>query len=86
MRDFAVDYLRLTKDEGCNWGFIKSLMMSTADTAIITMQDILDLGSDARMNTPSTLGGNWAWRLPDINVLTDDLAAKLLKITKTYSR
>lgn len=86
MRGFAVDYLRLTKEEGLNWGFIKSLLGSAADTAIITMQDILDLGADARMNTPSTMGGNWTWRLGSTNVFSDELAAKLLKIAKTYSR
>ena len=86
MRGFAVDYLRLTKEEGLNWGFIKSLLGSAADTAIITMQDILDLGADARMNTPSTMGGNWTWRLGSTDVFSDELAAKLLKIAKTYSR
>ena len=86
MRGFAVDYLRLTKEEGLNWGFIKSLLGSAADTAIITMQDILDLGAEARMNTPSTMGGNWTWRLGSTDVFSDELAAKLLKIAKTYSR
>ena len=86
MRGFAVDYLRLTKEEGLNWGFIKSLLGSPADTAIITMQDILDLGAGARMNTPSTMGGNWTWRLGSTDVFSDELAAKLLKIAKTYSR
>ena len=86
MRGFAVDYLRLTKEEGVNWGFIKSLLGSAADTAIITMQDILDLGAGARMNTPSTMGGNWTWRLGSTDAFSDELAAKLLKIAKTYSR
>ena len=62
------------------------LLGSAADTAIITMQDILDLGADARMNTPSTMGGNWTWRLGSTDVFSDELAAKLLKIAKTYSR
>ncbi len=86
VRDFTIDYLRLTKEEGYNWGFIKSMLASTSNTAIITMQDILDLDSDARMNTPSTMGNNWAWRLDTMDVFSDELASKLLKITRTYSR
>jgi 4-alpha-glucanotransferase len=41
-------------------------MKSVADTVLFPMQDVLGLGSEARMNTPGTLGGNWTWRLsPD---------------------
>jgi 4-alpha-glucanotransferase len=38
-------------------------MKSVADTVLFPMQDVLGLGSEARMNTPGTLGGNWTWRL-----------------------
>lgn len=86
VRRFAVDYLRLTEEEGLNWGFIKSMLGTVSDTAIITMQDILDLGSEARMNIPSTMGNNWNWRLKSMELLNDELASKLLKITKMYSR
>ena len=86
MRRFSVDDLRLTEEEGLNWGFIKSMLGTVSDTAIITMQDILDLGSEARMNTPSTMGNNWNWRLKSMELLNDELASKLLKITKMYSR
>lgn len=86
VRRFAVDYLRLTEEEGFNWGFIKSMLGTVSDTAIITMQDILNLGSEARMNTPSTMGNNWNWRLKSMELLNDELASKLLKITKMYSR
>ena len=44
--------------------FVRAVLHSRADTAIIPMQDYLELGEEARVNTPSTLGGNWAWRLP----------------------
>ncbi len=47
-----------------NWIFIREVMKSVADTVLVPMQDILGLGSEARMNTPGTLGGNWTWRLP----------------------
>lgn len=44
--------------------FVRAVLQSRADTAVIPMQDYLELGEEARVNTPSTLGGNWEWRLP----------------------
>jgi 4-alpha-glucanotransferase len=53
-------------DAEVNWIFIREVMKSVADTVLFPMQDVLGLGSEARMNTPGTLGGNWTWRLsPD---------------------
>jgi 4-alpha-glucanotransferase len=60
-------------------------MMSAAETAIIPMQDLLGLGSEARMNRPATTDGNWAWRvLPE--QLDRALAAKLAETTALYGR
>jgi 4-alpha-glucanotransferase len=57
-----------------------------ADTAITTPQDLLDLGHDARMNTPSTVGPpNWCWRLLP-GTLTERLADRLLEFTAVYGR
>ena len=67
------------------WKLIKTAMASVSDTAIIQMQDYLELGSEARMNTPSVLGGNWQWRMGK-NDLTDKLAKKIADITCTYGR
>ncbi|HVI09826.1 MAG TPA: 4-alpha-glucanotransferase [Candidatus Binatia bacterium] len=50
-------------DDGVNWGFIRAAQNSVADLAIVPIQDVLGLGSEARMNTPSLHGGNWKWRL-----------------------
>jgi 4-alpha-glucanotransferase len=50
-------------DREVNWIFIREVMKSVADTVLFPMQDVLGLGSEARMNTPGTLGGNWTWRL-----------------------
>lgn len=44
--------------------FVRAVLESRADTVVIPMQDYLELGKKARINTPSTLGGNWQWRLP----------------------
>jgi 4-alpha-glucanotransferase len=49
------------------------------------MQDYLNLGSEARMNTPSTASGNWQWRV-DKESLTDTLAKEIKKMTKLYER
>ena len=78
--------MALTKKEGFNWGMIRTAYASVADLAVIQMQDFLGLGSEARMNIPSTIGGgNWAWRLKG-GELTDKLAKKILKYTKRYFR
>lgn len=82
---FARDYLKLSFEEGFNWGFIRGAFSSTADTCIIPMQDYLGLGDEARMNTPSTLGNNWVWRMKE-DALTDELAEKIAKLTRIYSR
>ncbi len=50
-----------------------------------TMQDVLSLGADARMNVPSTLGGNWAWRVRKEGV-NPEVARMLREITETYKR
>ena len=82
---FARDYLKLSFEEGFNWGFIRGAFSSTADTCIIPMQDYLGLGDEARMNTPSTLGNNWVWRMKE-DALTDELAERIAKLTRIYSR
>lgn len=81
----AVSYCGITEEEGFNWGIIRTAYASCANLAIVQMQDILGLSSEARMNTPSTLGGNWEWRI-NADVLTKELAAKLKEMTVTYNR
>ncbi|MBQ6708418.1 MAG: 4-alpha-glucanotransferase [Clostridia bacterium] len=81
----AIQYMRLTKSEGYNWGMMNTALSSIADTVILTMQDILSKKSDARMNTPSTVGDNWKWRMKK-NEITDELAEKLKTQTKIYGR
>nr|VDD28607.1 unnamed protein product [Brassica oleracea] len=59
----AMKYLSIG-EEDISWSLIKAAFSSVAQTAIIPMQDILGLGSSARMNTPATEVGNWGWRIP----------------------
>ncbi|MFH5836825.1 4-alpha-glucanotransferase [Proteiniclasticum sp. C24MP] len=81
----AGKYLKLSYEEGINWGFIRGAYGSVADLCIIPMQDFLGLGNEARMNIPSTLGNNWTWRMKG-NELTDKLADKIAKLTRMYGR
>ena len=82
---FAWEYLRLTEAEGPNWGMMCGALQSPGDTVILTMQDLLGLGSEARMNIPSTLGCNWKWRAaPDS--ITPELADRLHHVTGLYRR
>jgi 4-alpha-glucanotransferase len=68
-----------------HWEMIRLAMASVAHTAIVPMQDLLGLGSEARMNTPGRAGGNWRWRLPP-DAITPALARRLLECTRTYGR
>ena len=61
--EFCKKYLRLNEQEGHNWGMIKAALASPAETCILSMQDFMGLGSEARINTPSTDSGNWVWRI-----------------------
>ena len=82
---FARLYCHMHDDEPFNWGIIRTAYSSVSDYAIIQMQDVLGLGSEARMNIPSTLGGNWVWRMKS-TAATKALAYKLRKLAKTYGR
>lgn len=81
----AKRYLRLHSGERANWGMMRAVWASVADAAIVQMQDILGLGSEARMNTPSTTGRNWKWRARR-GVFTDALAEMLRAEMELYGR
>ena len=72
-------------NDGIHWAFIRAALCSPASLSIIPMQDVLGLGSEARMNTPSLHGGNWRWRFEE-SQLTNDLAAKLAKLVELSDR
>lgn len=84
-RKRAKEYLRLTRREGYNWGFMKAIWSSNSDTAIVTMQDLLGLGNEARMNYPSTTENNWQWRAKS-DYITDELTEKVRYYTELYQR
>lgn len=83
---FAKKYLKLDETEGLHWGMIRGAMSSTAFLSVVPMQDFLGLGSEARMNTPSTLGGtNWQWRMRAGDA-SSELAKKIAEMTQLYGR
>ena len=84
-RDFLERYLNRKSDEDLCWELIRTAAASVADIAIIPMQDYLALGNEARINTPSTLGDNWKWRMSK-GAATDELAEKIYGLTKMYGR
>lgn len=75
-RKFALDYLGIKSADEFPLAAIRALFCSTANTAIVPIQDWLGLSSDARMNIPSTVGINWKWRL-QADSLTENLANKM---------
>ncbi len=64
---------------------MRAAWSSVADMAIVPMQDLIGLGSEARINIPSTLGENWKWRALE-GQITKDLAKKLYKYMQMYGR
>ncbi len=80
----ALSYMGVDGD-GAVWSFIRLLLSSVADTAIIPMQDILSLGSEARMNLPATLDNNWRWRLKK-DQLMPELSSRLHELNRIYGR
>lgn len=86
-REIALRYMNsfYTPKEEQHWDLIALAMRSTADTCIIPVQDFLGLGSEARINMPSTLGDNWKWRMTK-GAFSEELKEKIRRMTKLYGR
>jgi 4-alpha-glucanotransferase len=82
--ELALRYIGKDRNDAA-WDLIRLALSSVADTAILPMQDILGLGSEARMNTPSTVGNNWRWRMRE-DQLNPQLAARLREMNLMYGR
>ena len=85
-RKYCEDYTNTNSTEETVWALIRLAWSGISETAVAQMQDILCLGSEARMNTPSTLGENWQWRMEDFSAIDDALTEKLRNITYTFGR
>lgn len=84
----TAEYFGVTReqlDREVNWIFIREVTRSVADTVLVPMQDVLGLGSDARMNLPGSFGRWWKWRM-EPGSLRPELAARLRKFAELYDR
>lgn len=82
---FTKKFLGVRRNSEICKELIRAALASVADTAIIPLQDYLGLGSNARINTPSTLGGNWEWRV-EKEAFTDELKGEMLELAQLYGR
>ena len=82
---YLEEYTGVTEESEMAWALVKMAYASVCDTCIIPMQDVLNLDNEARINTPSTLGGNWGWRMKK-GAATKTLAKKLNDLAKMYYR
>ena len=85
VRSYARQYFRLTRREGWAWGVMRGAWSSVANLAVAQMQDLLSIGAEGRINVPSTLGGNWQWRMLP-GQANGRLARRLLQYTQLYNR
>ena len=83
-KERAAEYLGRPED-GMHWAFIRAAFSSVARMAIVPLQDVLGLGSEARMNRPSQSEGNWGWRFA-AGALTGALETKLAALAEVCDR
>jgi len=81
----VLNYLDTKNDDNINYKIINSLYMSKSNLCIIPLQDFLCISSEARINTPSTVGDNWIWRVRKES-LTDELAETIKGMVKRSKR
>ena len=82
---FVKKYVNVKRTPELCETLIRTALGSVADTAIIPMQDYLGLGGEARINTPSTLGGNWEWCM-EKDACTEELSKHMLELAWIYGR
>ncbi len=83
-RTFGLKYLN-TKGEEIHWDFIRAVLASCADMAVVPLQDLLGLGTEARMNLPNSTSGNWSWRF-DAAALTGEIQDRLRDLSELFAR
>jgi 4-alpha-glucanotransferase len=87
--DIALEKARarayLGTDRQIHWAMVRALMASVGGSVVFPVQDLLGLGSEARMNTPSTASGNWRWRVKS-GALTPELAGRMAEMARVFER
>ncbi len=84
-RQYAERYMAHGADGEIHWSLIHMLMSSVARLVIFPIQDVLGLGSEARMNVPGQVEGNWQWRMRGAN-FPDDASVRLREMVEVYGR
>ncbi|NCF67593.1 MAG: 4-alpha-glucanotransferase [Chloroflexi bacterium] len=84
-RRHVLSYMNASGGEHIAWDLIRLAYASVADTAVATLQDLMNLDNEARMNYPGRPSGNWQWR-HTAGMLSDDLANALRELTELYGR
>ncbi len=85
VQQHALDVLHATAED-MPWALIEAALASPALLSVIPMQDLLELGTEAKLNTPGTLEGNWSWRLKNIPDMKHACWQKSLRLNQTYDR
>ena len=84
----TVERLRIyfgTRGDDLHATLIRAALGSVSAIAVLPMQDLLNLGSEARLNTPGTVRGNWTWQLPQ-DAMRDDLARHFAQLNRLFAR
>ncbi len=84
-RAFCLKYLGLKNSDALPWALMRLAWASVADLAVAPLQDLLDLGAEARMNLPGRASGNWGWRFR-VEQLTEKHLADLADLTDLFAR
>ncbi len=88
-KDHVAEYLGYDRPQAIAniaWALIRLALSSVANWAILPLQDLLSLDNRSRMNDPSVSAGNWRWRYPEPDILTNELGDRLLRLTQCYDR
>jgi 4-alpha-glucanotransferase len=81
----VIDYLGCLCHDGIHWALIRLALNSVGNTVVLPFQDVLGLGTNAKMNTPSQPTGNWEWRCR-AEAFNDELSSRLKHLTYLYGR
>ena len=84
-REYMARYTNRKEYETVPHAMLRTIFASVSFMAIATMQDLLELGGEARMNLPGTIGGNWTWRMTE-DQMQPEVEATLSDLTKIYRR
>jgi 4-alpha-glucanotransferase len=84
-QNYALNYMNVANADNIAWDLVRLAFASVANSAVAMLQDLMNLGPEARMNFPGKPSGNWQWRYTP-QMLTEDIAWRLRELTELYGR